>query len=144
LILCEKTSRWAIALRRVLGPRSDVLVETRSLAQCLRELAASPASLVAIETTTANLESVVAFVQLQSRQFDHARFAAVGDGSLITAAPLLAEAGAVAVLTSPREARRLVRLAVRHLAHAPPADLPLAEAIWDRLPWSGFATRATA
>jgi hypothetical protein len=33
---------------------------------------------------------------------------------------------------------------LRHLAHAPPADMPMSEAIWDRLPWRASAARATA
>jgi len=144
LILCEKTNRWAIAMRRALDKRSDVLVETRSLAQCLRELAASPASLVAIETTMDNLDSVVALIESQSRRFDQARFVALAGDSIASAEPLLREAGAAAVFTSARQARQLARIALRHLAHAPPDDLPLVEAIWDRLPWRGFATRASA
>lgn len=143
-ILCEKSSRWAIAARRALGKRSDVLVETRSLTQCSRELTASPSSLVAIETTPDNLENVVALLLLQSRRFDGAKCVLVGDDALHLAEPLLREAGAVAVFSSPRQAPQLARIALRHLAHAPPADLPLVEAIWDRLPWRAFATRATA
>ena len=144
LILCEKTSRWAIAARRALGGRSGVLVETRSMVQCERELAAAPASLVALETTAEGLKQISTFLLSQTHRYGRARFVALADESLAASEPLLREAGAAAVYTSPRQARRLAATALRHLAHAPPADLPLAEAIWNRLPWRSYATRASA
>ena len=77
LILCEKTSRWAVALRRALGSRQHVLTQTRSLAQCGRELASSPASLVAVECIADNLDQVLAAIGDWSRRYPHARLAAV-------------------------------------------------------------------
>jgi hypothetical protein len=138
LILCEKTTRWAVALRRSLGKRQGTLAETRGMAQCSRELAASPASLVVVETTADNLAAVVAALPELGRRFPLARFVAVGE-AVDFAEGLLREAGVVSALATPRQARQLARLALRHVAHAPAADLPLAEAIWDRLPWPAAA-----
>ena len=141
LILCEKTTRWAVALRRALGDRQHVLSQTRSLAECSRELAASPASLVVVECTADNLEPLLVAAGQWSRQFLHARFVAALDDSLAPAEALVREAGAIGVVRSSRHVRSLARLALRHLARAPSRELPLCEAIVERLPWARWASR---
>jgi hypothetical protein len=141
LILCEKTSRWAVALRRVLGPQSGVLVETRSLADCGRELAAAPASIVAVECAAENLDRVLIGLGEWSRRFAAARFVALGIPTLESAEPLLRECGCVGVLHSPRQARLLARMALRQLARAPQPDLSLEDALVANLPWPAAATR---
>ena len=140
LILCEKTSRWAVALRRALGPRQHVLSQTRSLTECSRELASSPASLVAVECTAANLDQVLVAIGEWSRRYPHARMAVVVDSPLEPAEAMLREAGAVCVLLSLRQAPTLSRLARRHLARAPQSELPLRESILERLPWARWAS----
>jgi hypothetical protein len=139
LIVCESSTRWAVALRRSLAQDSHLLVETRSLAACGRELEACPASLLAIEAVASNLESVLAAWMPWSRRFPDARLAIVGDLSLEPAEPLLREAGACAVVTSLRHAPRVARLAWRHIGLAPRRELSLRESIWQRLPWSRYA-----
>src|SRR5688500_16508929 len=79
LILLEKSNRWAVALRRALGEREHVLRQTGSLAECGRSLAVSPASLVVVECRADNLDSLLSAAGQWSRQFPHARFAAVLD-----------------------------------------------------------------
>jgi hypothetical protein len=54
--------------------------------------------------------------------------------------PLLYEAGAVLVVRSALEVPAAARVALKHLSLAPPARMPLREAILDRLPWAEFAT----
>lgn len=140
LIVCEKTSRWAVALRRALGQRGDVLLETRSLPECLRQLEATPASLVAVESTAANLEAVLAAFPAWSRRFAGCRLIALADPAMKPAHLLLREAGASAVLFTTRKAPQAARFACRHLSLVPPEDLSLRETILGRLPWP----RATA
>ena len=55
LIVCEPSGRWAVALRRELGPSARVF-ETRSVAECWERLARSPGSFVVVEATAGNLE----------------------------------------------------------------------------------------
>jgi hypothetical protein len=142
LILCEKSNRWAVALRRALGERQHVLRQTRSLAECSRSLAVSPASLVVVECRADNLDSLLSAAGKWLRHFPHVQLAAVMDGSLAPAEALLREAGAVAVIRSPRHVRSLARLALRHVDRAPAADLSLVEAIVERLPWARWASRS--
>ena len=49
LIVCERTGRWAVALRRELADAGVRVWETRTLADCWNELAESPASFVVLE-----------------------------------------------------------------------------------------------
>lgn len=148
LILCEKTSRWAVAFRRAvrgpLGQQSASIVETRSLAQCGQQLSAAPASIVAVETTADNLEALVGVLPGWLRRFPHSRAIALLDESLAAAELLLREAGAIAIFDSPSQAAAAVRLVRRHLARIPREAVPLEEAIAAGLPWPHAARSAAA
>lgn len=140
LIVCEKTGRWAAAFRRALAGHSQALSETRSLAHCGRELADSPASVVAIEITPANLEAVCQEMLAWSHHYPAARLLALAERGLETAEVLLREAGALDVLFSTRDVPAASRLVVRRLALAPVPALPWREALQNRLPWDAWAT----
>jgi hypothetical protein len=144
LILCEKTSRWAVAFRRALHNTPAAILETRSLAQCGRELADSPHSVLGLEVTASNLDAVLESLGQWLPLRPRARALALADASLTAAEPLLREMGAQAVLYSPRESSSVTGLIVRHLALAPKEELPLREAILQRLPWAGAATTSSA
>lgn len=148
LIVCEKTGRWAVGLRRefahvapacragvvpaTLPPR---VYETRSLADCFVELAASPASLLVLEATETNLENLARRVLEIGRRFPLAAAIVCGERAMSPYEWLLREAGAVHTIFSPRELTPAARLAMRHLANAPEPALSLRERVWNRLPW---------
>ena len=141
VILCEKSGRWAVAFRRALAVQGDFIVQTRSLAEATRQLAASPASIVAVEATAGNLEAVLAALPDWVRQFPHCRVIALLGAEVQAAETLLREAGAVAVLNATRDAPSAANLVRRHLETAPQAELPLEQAIERGLPWSKWATQ---
>lgn len=136
LIVCERTGRWAVALKRALGDELK-LTETRSLPACTAELSHDPFGVVAVEVTSLNLEAVLASLAAWQRRFPDARVIALGDESLAAADHLLREAGAALVLHSTRESPRAAKLVQRHAARVPAPDLPLEQAIHNRLPWAG-------
>lgn len=138
-IICERTARWASALRRPLQRRGVRVYETRSLEDCWQEVAAHPASVVGVEVTRANLASVVPWLTRLGPASPRARVVACVDRELISAQWLLREAGAVHVQLSPREITPLVRLIHRHLDAAPPNPDTLRQQIWQRLPWADSA-----
>jgi len=142
LIICEKTGRWAVAFRRALAAGHERIAETRGLAGCSRQLAAGPASIVAVEVTAANLDAVLAAVPEWLRRFPHCRTIALLEPEVDAAEALLREAGVVAVLRSTRGAPAIARLAQRHLATAPADNLPLEQAILNSLPWAKWATQS--
>lgn len=145
LIVCEKTSRWATALRSALASelagQPPPIAETRSLSQAEAALCASPASLVAFEITAANLAAALDFLDRARRQFSSAQFVALLPADKTAAAPLLREAGAIDVATSVFEANRVARLTRRHFALAPTAPQQTISALLtQRLPWSAYAS----
>jgi hypothetical protein len=133
-ILCERTQRWAAAVRlalrqnmRQLGPPR--IHETRTLADMRAKLSAHASSLVLIE--------VNAPLDGQSHALEQCRRDAIG---------ALAEAGASAFAASPRQLRSLFTLAERHASlvtarAVPPDNLAIDAWAWSLLPWQESATR---
>jgi hypothetical protein len=140
LILCERTGRWAVALRRELADAGVRIWENRTLADCRDELVENPASFAVIELGS-NLSGLLRLLASQPRRFPAARLAVVADRSQAECQWLLREAGAVHFLCSPRQVGLLARLACRHLAQAPPPQQTLAERIWSALPWGQHEER---
>jgi hypothetical protein len=139
VIVCERTLRWATAIRRHLG--SDIrLRQTRGLGECAHELAAAPASLLALEVTRENLSGVLTLLSDLGRKFPLARAMVLAERGLEPYEWLLREAGAVHFTTSPREPDELARLATRHVNRVGVSETHWAARIWSSLPWSDAAT----
>jgi hypothetical protein len=134
LIVCERTGRWAVALRRELANSGVRVWETRTLDDCFSELADSPASLLVLELGD-DVAGLLDRLARRARRFPRARMAVVADRSRPDHQGLLREAGAVHFVASPRQVGRLARLACRHLAQVPPLQQNLTERIWANLPW---------
>jgi hypothetical protein len=158
LILCERSGRWAAALRRELerqqrrrasgaeapegvsdekcaSPWPPRIEETRSLAHAFRALAEAPASFLIVEITRANVDALLGHMAELDRWFPLARLAVLGDRRLAGYGWLMREAGAVWHTCSPRRLAPLAALARRHLASAPSPRRGLREQIWAGLPW---------
>lgn len=136
LIVCERSGDWAIAWKRLLAGTTIPIAETRSLAHCRGELAASPASVVALELTPEKWPASVAALAEWSREFPRARLIALSTRGSEACEGLVREAGALHVAYSPAQLSRVVPLVRRHLARAPRPERTLRELIWDRLPWA--------
>jgi hypothetical protein len=135
LIVCERTGRWAVAMRRELADAGVRVWETRALADCRDELIENPASFVIVELGSSS-GGVLRFLASISRRFPAARVAVVADRSRADYELLMREAGAVHFVYSPRRIGMLARLACRHLAQAPSTQHSFAERIWSSLPWA--------
>jgi hypothetical protein len=142
LIVCERTGRWAVALRRELAEAGIRVWETRTLADCWTELAESPVSLVVLELG-GDTTGLLGRMARQGREFPQARLAVVADRSLAEYEWLMREAGAVHFACSPRQVGTLAQLACRHLAQVPPPQQSLTERIWASLPWAKGEGRGT-
>lgn len=138
-IICERSEKWAAALRRPLKLVGHRIVETRSLDDCWAEVGASPASLVAVEATAVNLETLVPWMQRLTAAFPRTRVVVLGNRALESGQWLLREVGAVHVIFSPRQWQPVVRIAQRHLGSAPRLDDTDRQRIWRRLPWAEAA-----
>jgi hypothetical protein len=135
LLVCERTGRWAIALRRELSGAGVRVCETRTLADCWTELAESPASFVVLELDR-RVDRLLRLLARQPREFPLARLAVAADRSQARYEWLMREAGAVGFLASPRQVGPLAQLACRHLAQVPQPQQSLTERIWGSLPWA--------
>ena len=138
-IVCERTATWGVALRLPLKQIGRRIVETRSLDDCWSEVAASPASLVGVEATTSNLESLVPWLQRLTATFPRTCVVVLGSRGLEAGEWLLREAGAAHVVFSPRQWQPVVRIAQRHLGAPPCPDDSERQRIWRRLPWADAA-----
>ena len=142
-ILCEKTARWAAAFRTSLGKSQPQIIETRSLPGCEEALAASPASFIAIEVTTSNLEDTLDFVRRISSHFPNAALAGLLSPESAAAAPLLREAGSIDIAISVLDVPRITCLARRHHDQAPAEALAPRQFLAERMPWSAHATNSS-
>jgi hypothetical protein len=134
LIVCERTGRWAVALRAEVAGAGVRVWETRTLDDCWRELAESPASFLVLELG-GNVADLLDRMARQPRDCPAARLAIVADRPLAGYEWLMREAGAVHFLCSPRQVGPLAQLACRHLAQVPPPPQSMTERIWAGLPW---------
>lgn len=142
LIICEKTPRWALALRAADEESSLPLVETRSLTQCAAALVESPASIVLIEISEANFEAALALINRVRERPPLAHVIAAIAPESIAATGLLQEAGAILVVTSTLEAAQAVALARRHFGQCPNDEgLDLRAWVAQRMPWAAYATQ---
>jgi DNA-binding NtrC family response regulator len=140
LIICEKSTHWALSVRVALAGKPPKIVETRALAQAEAALAVSPASLVALESTAANLDAILEFLSRARANYPDAQLVALLAGESALAAPLLREAGAIDVFQSIHGADRLARMARRQFARTPTTEpLTMSELIAERLPWPAYA-----
>ncbi len=139
VVVGERSGRWAVALRRELGPEPRVY-EARSVADCWESLAQAPGSLLVVEVTPGNLEALLARMARREREFPRARVAVVADRRLADHEWLLREAGTVLFVTSPRRLAGLAELVRRHLATQPEPQAGTTQQLWASLPWKEQAS----
>jgi hypothetical protein len=139
IVTYEATGDWAAALRRE-ASRPVGIVETRSEAELLGELARSPAAVAAIEVVESRLESAITMISKVARQFPRAAAVALTDRGLGRFESILREAGAAHVIYSTRQACEIVAIAQEHLASVGQNDFNAEEANFEQqilahLPW---------
>lgn len=133
-IVCERTGRWAVALRRELVGAIRVH-ETRSLAEAWGVLKRCPAGFVVVELTRANADALLARLARIERDYPRARVAVVAERELLNCQGLMREAGAVHFVVSSRDLTPLAHAIGRHCEQVPLPKLSLAEQVWAELPW---------
>jgi hypothetical protein len=142
LIVCERSGRWATALRRSLvdndAEDSEIdIVETRSVSDCRDELVAAPESLVVLEISPANTAAAVELLTYIDRWFAISRSLVVADRAHSSFEPIAREAGAIDFLTSPRQLPRTVGATRRHFARTSTRPKSLAVGLLERfVSWS--------
>lgn len=149
-IVCERSGRWAAALRRAVGPvASDrrQLHEARSLGELTARLDELPRAVALVEVRRTNLAETLTWLADVSSLHPQARCVALLDCETFEhevrngVAEVVLAAGAVDVTDSPRHLRQVLAVGRRH-ATAPVETPPglddrqsLAEWAWALLPW---------
>ena len=135
LIVCERSGRWAVALRRELAGSGVRVYETRTVGECWETLARTPAGFVIAELTGPGASELLRRMAHLERDFPLARVAIVAERALHGCEWLMREAGAVHFTCSPRQLGPMARLACRHLRRVPATQRTITEQIWASLPW---------
>jgi hypothetical protein len=162
LLVCERTGRWAAALRVAVARQAGIssreprIYETRSLEELAERLETRPLSLALLEVHLSTLGKLLSCLADHSRRFPRVRFVALLDDALGIAASreikqpsgssqdvvaALLEAGAVDFAHSPRRLQHVFALAERHAAIAADANRQpnpaqsIADWAWSQLPW---------
>ena len=139
-IVCERSTKWAVALRRQLQAGDPRVYETRTLDDCLQTVAADPTSIVAVEATAANLEALVKWIRRLRGEFRRAAIVVLGSRGLEPSEWLLREVGALHAVFSPRDLQPVLWLVRRHLAAQKAEDESDPQSVWRQLPWGDGGT----
>jgi hypothetical protein len=161
-IVCERTGRWAAALRvgairnGMMLSREPRIFEVRTLEELAERLDAGRAGLALLEVHPSNIAKLLPWLADYTRRFPRAHFVALVDRlpgvevihdnkrpaddphNLVGA---LLEAGVAEIVTSPRGLQPIFALAERSAAvvRRPPRKSDAAQSItewaWSRLPW---------
>lgn len=138
-IFCESRGGWAVACRQALvkAPNAaDIrLIETRTLADCRREIRSSPGALVTIELTADRCDDALKLMLELSRWQPRVAVAVTAERAWRNYEPLVRELGAVHFVVSPRQVSPLAEIASRHLARWSECDQTEEERTLARLPW---------
>lgn len=107
-IVLERHGSWAAALRRADGSPSYKLRETRGFAEVNQALSTQSRSLVAIEIRVEAFQQTIEGIDRLLQEFPRIRCIVLANRVPATMALVAWEAGAVAVINSPRQIGRVV------------------------------------
>lgn len=141
LIVCEQRGTWAAALRRVLADAVE-LIETRSPAECRREVAERGPGLVAIEFSGGRAADAAALVAWVHDASPASLPVVLVERRLADWCWRLRELGAAHVVVSPRQLGPLREIAVRLERRWPAPTTSWTEKLWVALPWGGTAANS--
>lgn len=139
-IVCERTGRWAAALRRELEAHAGEFSEIRLPEELSAAIeSARQATVVVVELRRDALGPSLDALVLAERRGARVLPVAVADATLAGVEGVAREAGAVHFVTSPRQFHELVELGRRHQRCVPAPVQTLRERVWARLPWNAIA-----
>lgn len=136
MIVSETSGRWAFALRAALVSSGVYVAEIAGLANAFARLHDDSRALLAFEASEACAEEGFALLQESRRRVAGCGVIVLLDGALAASEPLWREAGAIAVVSSPRRLAALASLIRRYFETRETPTLTFREGVWQRLPWS--------
>jgi len=140
-IVCERSGKWAAALRREPSVGEDSVIEVRHTDELRAALDATPwATVVVVELRLDALADALDAIADVEQSEQRLLPVAVAEAELGEIEAVAREAGAVHFLTSPRRIAELVTLGQRHQARVPAPAQTLRERVLAELPWSDTGT----
>lgn len=136
LIVRENSGYWGLAWRTALMNSGVSVTEVAELANAFEHDHDDAQTMLAFEATEACAEEGFHRIQA-SRQRDPGRGVIVLlDEALATSATLWQEAGAIAVVRSPRHLAPIARLMRRYFETRTTPPTTFRQDVWQRMPWS--------
>ncbi|MBC8353238.1 MAG: hypothetical protein H8E66_14670 [Planctomycetes bacterium] len=137
LIVTDTSGRWAFALRTAFANAEVSLTEVDGLANAFEMFRDDSDAVLAFEATDACAEEAFGHLKSVRRTNPGRNVIVLLDGSITTPEWLWQEAGAIAVVTSPRHLVPVARMIRRYFDTRESPPLAIREAVWQRMPWSG-------
>jgi hypothetical protein len=145
-IVCETSGRWTAALRVTLARQGAALgrsriLEVRSLAELVVAADETPSALVLIEVRSDNFGATLSWLFQRWQRTSRAVALLEAELSPAQASEALLEAGALAVIDSPRRIAEALSIAQRfavsrsRLAKIGRSAESIADRAWTALPW---------
>lgn len=148
LIICERSPRWLAVWRRALPPRRWTWLNSAlSLAHCESQLREHPGSVAAVSVAADNFPTILTTLHRWQKEFPQVRCLALCAEDIArqpTAVALLREAGVLLTIDRAQQLPAAARLVKRHFRRHVARQLPLPDAIWQRLPWPHLAVQTAA
>ncbi len=135
LIVSETSGRWAFALRAALVNSGVSVTEVAGLASAFGRLHDDSQALLAFEVSEACAEEGFGLLQASRQRYPGRGVIVLLDGALAVTESLWREAGAIAVVTSPRRLAPITNLIRRYFDTREVPSLTFREDVWQRLPW---------
>ena len=136
IIVSETSGRWAFAFRTALANSGVSLTEVAGLAGAFERLHDDSQAVLAFEASEAVAEEGMRRLQRSRRRNPRRGVIVLLDGALAASESLWREAGAVAVVASPRQLVPVARLIRRYFDTQETPPQTIREAVWHRMPWS--------
>ena len=135
-IVWERSGFWGVHLKQMLRGTGIVVQRCASSAECWQRLEQRPASILVLEAGQARLQQAFELLCSMGWRFPDARALVVLPRGNEQQGWWLREVGAIHVIHSIRELSAAVRIVRRHVAQAPPIEMPWIERVYAGLPWS--------
>ncbi len=136
LIVSETSGRWAFALRAALVNSDVSVTEIAGLADAFERFHHESQALLAFEASAVSAEEGFGLLQESRQRYPGCGVIVLLDEELAASEPLWREAGAIAVVTSPRRLDSTACFIRRYSDTREAPSLTFRENVWQRLPWS--------
>ncbi len=137
LIVCESANQWTVAFRSVLQQTGISVVHVETQEEMLRRVGGTIAPVVAVEVLPENMEATLGHVTRLRKDSTACGVIILQDERWRATEALWREAGAMHVVSTPRNLVPTARLIQRYLTMLEIPPVSFRDTVLRRLPWNG-------